>query len=213
MEGAMPPPEARTSSEPVFTNWEMHPRPPVFEGEQDETEQPPTRQVPRPREIPALPRPAQDQPEPRRPVPLFRVLVLLMFLLVPLFNSFLRNFVFDRPASGAPVLREAGFCERYSEGAPVNPKSTFSSTRDSQAVLYTEWRGTHRNHAVSVRWYTPPGELFPEGNSEIHYQDGSGEFAAVSVFPLQAGMAEGQWRAEVLLDGQLRASLKFNVRE
>ncbi|MBI2816773.1 MAG: hypothetical protein HYX72_07520 [Acidobacteria bacterium] len=193
--------------EPVFTKWDMHPRPPVFGAEEIETEE-----MHNQLDIPAPSQPGEEQREKRRPVSLFQIIVILLFLLAPIFNSFLRNFVSDR-SSGPPVLREAGFCERYSAGAPVNAKRTFSLRRDRQVVLYSEWRGARRNHAVSMRWYTPEGALSPQSNSETQYQAGRREFAAVSVLPLRGGMPEGQWKAEVLLDGQLRGKLNFELTE
>src|SRR5690349_7226436 len=96
------------SAEPVFTNWDMHPRAPTFEGDEtavaDTAERVPppvpagpvlvpTGPIARPRSGPAVP------DEPRRPAPLLRVLILIIFLLVPVFNSLLRNFVFDRPSA------------------------------------------------------------------------------------------------------------------
>lgn len=201
-------PDIKTPEEPVFTNWDMHPRAPVFEGDEVKPEAAPQA----PQLPPSAPSAEPSEPPPRRRIPLIRVLTLLIFLLIPLFNSIFRNFIFVRETSPAPVLSEAIFCEDYAAGAPVNPKSIFSLERDGQLVLYSHWKGSLQGHAVVTRWYTPQGALLALPAPVTHYAVEAGGSSAISILPLRAGMQTGIWRTDVLLDGQLRATLKAQVR-
>jgi len=201
--------DIKTAAEPVFANWDMHPRAPVFEGPET---QPQT--APETGELPPQPGPAAPSPPPpRRPVPLLRVLIILAFVLFPLVSTFLRNVVFERSSAPPPVLREALFCEDYVAGSPVNPKNRFSLRQDGQVVLYSQWTGSREGHTVAIRWYTPQGTLLAGPMPATRYQIGSGEFAAVSILPLRAAAQPGLWTATVLLDGQLRARLKLQVTD
>lgn len=187
----------------------MHPSAPVFEGQETRPEA-----APETRE--SLPPPetaAPSGPPPRRPVPLLRTLLLLAFVLFPLVSAFLRNVVFERPNAPPPVLREAAFCEDYVAGLPVNPRNRFSLGKDGQVVLYSQWRGSRQGYTVAMQWYTPQGTLLATPMPATQYRVGSAEFSAVSILPLRAAAPPGLWTATVLLDGQLRASLKFQVTE
>jgi hypothetical protein len=197
--------DIKPAAEPVFATWDMHPSAPVFEDIKPDA-------APQAQEwAPPIQAAEPSEAPPRRPVPLIRVLTLLIFLLIPVFNSVLRNFIFERQSSAPPVLREALYCENISQELPANPRASFSLNQDGQILLYSHWKGSRRNHSVVFRWYTPQGALLASPVPATQYLSGSGEFAVISILPLRAGMAPGIWRTDVLLDGQPRASLRVQV--
>ena len=179
----------------------------------EETIESPSEKVPPVQPIPA-PTPRTPQPTPRTAIPsLLRLLVVLAFLLVPLFNFLLRNSPFSRQPTSQPILRQALFCDDVLQGLPLNPKNVFSLGRDSQIMLYSRWSGSRRGHTLSLRWLTPLGSVYRSPAAAMRYEVVNGGFSASGILPLQAGMPLGQWKVEMIMDRQLRAELSFQLRE
>ena len=181
-------------------------REPVFESERDLPGEAPHDDM----QIPS------GEPEEERPKSstrsLVRLIAILVFFLVPFFNSIVRKVSLNTP-SGPPVLREVLFCEDVSEGLPVNPKDSFSVGRDEKIVAYTRWSGSRGQHDISVRWFTPQGNLHTNPPPVMRYEEGSNSITASSFLLLQRGMPLGNWRAEVFLDQQKRAEMSFQLHE
>ena len=150
----------------------------------------------------------------RRPQPslLFRLLLPLIFLLIPLFNYLF----WDSPANPwsrqQPELEQAVFCEGIRDGLPVNTKSVFSLRNDRQVVFHGRWRGSRTAHTFSLRWFTPEGNPY-KTTAALRYALGRDEFSTHTALPLEAGMSLGEWRVEVSSDQKVVARLSFQLQE
>lgn len=165
-------------------------------------------------EMPSVPspQPSSQSPHPRPPS-LFRFLLPLLFLLIPLLNILWNSSL--RPWSRqTPVLRQALLCEEIRNGRPLNPKEVFSLREDRQAVLYALWSGGARErHSYSLRWHLPDGKVQPVSTTVARYRPGREEFYAYAILLLRPGMSLGKWRVEIVLDQSVQAQLSFELRE
>ncbi|MBI4442892.1 MAG: hypothetical protein HY649_05905 [Acidobacteria bacterium] len=150
----------------------------------------------------------------RRPQPslLFRLLLPLIFLLIPLFNYLFWDSPANPWSNQKPELEQALFCEGIRDGLPVNAKSVFSLQNDRQVVFHGRWRGSRMAHTFSLRWFTPEGNPY-KTTAALRYALGRDEFSTHTALPLEAGMSLGEWRAEVSSDQEVVARLTFQLQE
>lgn len=178
----------------------------VMESEVEEAEEPASAPPPEAGSPPPSP-PAR----PQLPL-LFRLLLPLIFLLIPLFNFLFWDSPANPWARPKPVLQQAVLCEGIRQDLPVNPKSVFSLRRDRQIAFYSRWSGSRAAHAFSLRWFTPEGNLH-KTTALLRYRLGKEEFSSYAALPLEAGMSLGEWRVEVSSDQQFVARLRFQLQE
>jgi hypothetical protein len=217
-EGAAPPPAVAPGSKPEFARWEMHPQSPVFEpiGETKVAPKiaPPEASSEQNTAAYNPPPPSEpDEPAPRRSPPLIRVLVLLAFALFPFVNNLLRVFVFDRPTEQPPVFRGAVFCENILQGSPLHPKKSFSLQQDTRIVFFSDWTGSGERHALALNWVPPQGAARTTSMAVARSGIGRDGFSAWSFLRIGPGMPVGEWKTEVLVDGEVRATLSFEVQD
>ncbi len=220
------PPSQKT---PEFARWEMHPRPPDIEPAAEPAREQAGETPFDPANTPRIGPPVfssqkdapggsatatePEEPAPRRPVPLIRVLVLLAFVLLPFINVVLRQFVFDRPSAQPPVFRSAVFCENISEAAPLHPKKSFSIGQDERIVFFSDWTGSGQGHALALKWIPPQGAARTTPLSFVERENESDGFSALSFIRIETQMPAGDWKTEVLVDGEVRATLSFELRD
>ncbi|MBI4463080.1 MAG: DUF2914 domain-containing protein [Acidobacteria bacterium] len=161
-----------------------------------------------------------QQPEVESPVPspppppslLFRLLLPLIFLLIPLFNFLFWDSPINPWSRTEPVLEQSVFCEGIQQGLPVNPKTVFSLRQDPQVVFYSRWGGSRRTHTFLLRWFTPEGNLY-KTTAMLRFQLGREEFSTYTALPLEVGMSLGDWRVEVVSDQKVVGRLTFRLQE
>lgn len=175
----------------------------------EEKEEPPSPFPGRPRSAPAQPPPAAGT----KISSFWRVLTVLLFFLIPLFNYFLRNARFGSEPGETPVVERLVFCEDIRDGRPVNPKAVFSLEKDARVVAYGIWRGARGQHAYSLRWYTPAGRLFPGSATVTRYPPGENEFFTYGILSLRPDLPPGKWQVEVLMDRRVQRRSSFELGE
>ena len=118
-------------------------------------------------------------------------------------------------AQDSPTLMDHTICKGLNENKePVGRTDTFSS---QDAAVYSSIKigPVFSSHRIDWNWYSPNKELYYSSTRTINpspdYLDWDWASSWINIKGQKVGRLPGEWRVEVLVDGQLVSTEKFNL--
>ena len=118
-------------------------------------------------------------------------------------------------AQDSPQLMDHTICKGLNENKePVGRTDTFSS---QDAAVYSSIKigPVYGSHKIDWNWYSPNRELYYSSTRTINpspdYLDWDWASSWINIKGQKAGKLPGEWRVEVLVEGQIVSIEKFNL--
>jgi Trypsin-like peptidase domain len=118
------------------------------------------------------------------------------------------------PGSGSPyrVARSISGASGHEDNNKFvmdDPKSLFSTGKDTKVIVYFEWEGPLGQHHFEGLWKSPEGKIVLI--SDFRYEAKTPHYSGYWTMLLSDGTPSGEWNLEARIDGEPAGSYSFVV--